>query len=296
MRGLVSGSTTFSTASIPVMCRAIWIASGMASSSMVSAGHSTGNSSWSFDMKLGINNALSSLLIVLSAVAVAPAQASTALPSTDAVVAKMMALDAQRQSELTGYTAVRRYVAVNKKRRAEMLVRVTCASDGAKQFSIVSEEGSGAIRKHLFSKLLNEEAEASRRGTRNSSRLIPDNYEFQLIGQEILETGPAYVLAVVPKTEDKYLIHGRIWVDATDYAIVRIEGQPARNPSFWVHSVHFVHTYQKVHQFWFASSTHTTSHVRFFGPSELTIENSDYALNPPPDRTHDRPQEAKLAK
>jgi len=246
-------------------------------------------------MKSTVKNGFVALLIAISAGPLASAQASSLPPSANAVVAKMMELDAQRQSELAGYAAVRRYVAVNKKRRAEMLVRVTCGSDGAKQFSILSEEGSGAIRKHVFYKLLNEETEASRRGTRNSTRLTPENYDFHLIGQEILETGPAYVLEVVPKTENKYLINGRIWVDATDYAIVRIEGQPARNPSFWVHSVHFVHTYQKVHQFWFASSTQTSSQVRFFGAAELTIENSGYALNSQPGYAHGRPQDAKLA-
>lgn len=245
-------------------------------------------------MKSVIGNPFSALVIVLSAVAVSPAQTSRPL-SSDAVVARMMELDTQRQSELTGYTATRRYVAVNKKRRAEMLVRVTCAGDGAKQFSILSEEGSGSIRRHVFYKLLNEEAEASRRGTRNGTRLTPENYDFQLIGQETLETGPAYVLAVKPKTANKYLINGKIWVNAADYAIVRIEGEPARNPSFWVRSVHFVHTYQKVHQFWFASSTRTTSHILIFGDSELTIENSEYALNPQSDHSQGRPQEARLS-
>jgi hypothetical protein len=93
------------------------------------------------------------------------------------------------------------------------------------------------------------------------------------------------VLAIIPKTENKYLIDGKIWVNAKDYSIVRIEGQPARDPSFWVHNVHFVHTYQRVGQFWFASSTQSTSEVRIFGRSELTIENSDYALNPLKKRT-----------
>jgi len=245
-------------------------------------------------MKSATYNAFSILLIALSTVLVSQAQTGDPLPSADSVVAKMMKFDAERQSELTGYTANRRYVAVNKKRRAEMLVRVTCARDGSKQFSILSEQGSGYIRKHVFYKLLTEETEASGRGTRNSTRLTPENYDFQLIGQETLATGPTYVLAVKPKTANKYLIDGKIWVHATDYAIVRIEGQPAKNPSFWVRSVHFVHSYQKVHQFWFASSTLTTTHIFIFGDSELTIENSDYAVNPPPDHTHDGPQEAQL--
>jgi outer membrane lipoprotein-sorting protein len=239
-------------------------------------------------MKSNFNNAFFVLLIVVSAASVATAQSSTQLPSAEEVVRKMMELDAQRQSELRGYTAVRRYVAVNKKRRAEMQVKVTCAGDGTKMFSIVSEEGSGTIRNHVFHQLLKEEEEASRRGTRNGTRITPENYDFQIIGQEKLTSGLAYMLAVKPKTANKYLIDGKIWVDAADYAIVRIEGQPARNPSFWIHNVQFVHVYQKVHQFWFAASTHTTSQVRFFGTSELNIENSSYVLSPP--------QEARLAR
>ena len=232
-------------------------------------------------MKLTIKNAIFTLAIVVSVATIAAAQAREPLPSAEDVVTKMMQFDAQRQSELTGYTATRRYVAVNKKRHAEMLVRVECASDGGKRFTILSEEGSGSIRKHVFQKLLSEETEASWRGTRNSTRLTPANYDFQILGQESRETGPAYVLDVSPRTPNKYLINGKIWVDANDYSIVRIEGQPSRNPSFWVHSVHFVHTYQKVGQFWFASSTDTTSQIRIFGDSELTIENTDYKLNPP---------------
>jgi len=208
----------------------------------------------------------------------ASAQPSASLPSGDDVVAKMLQFDALRQSQLPGYTAIRHYVAGNNSRRAEMVVRVECASDGAKQFTVLSEGGSSAIRKHIFQKLLNEETEASRRGTRNSTRLTPENYEFKLVAKETIAAGPTYVFEVSPKTPNKYLIAGKIWVNADDYSIDRIEGQPARSPSFWVRSVHFVHTYQKVGQFWFASSTDTKSQIRVFGESELTITSSDYKL------------------
>src|SRR5246500_1093568 len=247
-------------------------------------------------MKLIIKNVLSALIIMISAATIASAQTSDPLRSAEDVVAKMMEFDSQRQSELTGYTATPPSAATKNQRPAEMLVRVSCDSSGAKEFTIVSEEGSGSIRKHVFHKLLSEETEASRRGTRTSTRLIPDNYQFQMVGRETLETGPAYVLSVVPKTQNKYLIDGKIWVDANDYSIVRIEGQPARNPSFWVRSVHFVHTYQKVGPFWFASSTHTTSEIRIFGESELTIDNSDYTLTPPADRMAQANDQASLVR
>lgn len=219
--------------------------------------------------------------VVLGAAASVLSQTSDPTASADDVVANMIRHDAERKSEMTGYTAVRRYAAVNKDRRAEMVVRINASPDGTKQFTVISEEGSSAIRRHVFHKMLNEESDASRRETRNSTRIIPANYTFKLIGRETLESGPAYVFSIMPKADNKYLIDGKIWVDAKDYSIVRVEGQPARNPSFWVHDVHFVHTYQRVGQFWLASSTDTTSEVRIFGRSELTIKDSDFALNPP---------------
>jgi hypothetical protein len=162
-------------------------------------------------MKLAIKIAFSTSAIVLSAVASASSQTSDSLPSADDVVAKMLRGDDERRSELTGYTALRRYVAVNKDRRAEMVVRVDCSSEGTKQFTIISEEGSSSIRKHVIYKMLKEESVASRRETRDGGCIAPANYKFNMIGQDTLETGPAYVLAIIPKTENRYLIDGKIW-------------------------------------------------------------------------------------
>jgi outer membrane lipoprotein-sorting protein len=225
-----------------------------------------------------MNSAISALVVLLTT-ACAVAQTQNTASTADEIVAKMMQLDAQRQERLNGYTATRRYVAVNQQHRAEMMVGVTCGGDGVKQFTILSEDGSHVIRKHLFYKMLKEETEASRRDVRDTTRIIPGNYTFQLLGKDTVVGRPAYVLQLTPKVENKYLINGKIWVDALDYAIVRIEGSPARSPSFWTRNVHFVHTYQKVGPFWFAASTHFDSQLLFFGESELVIENSGYVLN-----------------
>jgi hypothetical protein len=245
-------------------------------------------------MKVPTKTALSIVLIMLS-VGAAGAQPDDALPTADDVVAKMIQLDAQRQALLNGYTATRHYVAVNKHRKAEMLVGVNCTGDGVKQFTILSEEGSHGIRKHVFYKMLREETEASRRNTRNTTRITPTNYGFQLTGDDVIDGRRAYVLQVTPREDNKYLIDGRIWVDATDYSIVRIEGRPARNPSFWTRSVHFVHTYQRVGPFWLAASTHSVSEIRIFGTGELMIENSGYVLNPVGNRATEANYGARVA-
>jgi hypothetical protein len=82
-----------------------------------------------------------------------------------AIVERVLQQDALRRAQLNGYTATPHYIAVNKQRRAEMLVTITCTTNNGKTFTILSEEGSSAIRKHVFYKMLQEEIEASRRDT-----------------------------------------------------------------------------------------------------------------------------------
>src|SRR5258708_22189118 len=186
-------------------------------------------------MEIAMNSVRVALLLGFLTTAIVTAQTDDPQAKADDIDQRVLQQDALRKAQLNGYTATRHYIAINKQRRAEMLVEITCTSNNEKTFTILSEEGSSAIRKHVFYKMLQEEIEASRRDTSGSTRITPDNYEFHLLGKEVMEDRPAYLLRITPKTHDKYLIDGRIWVDASDYSIVRIEGSPARNPSFWTH-------------------------------------------------------------
>lgn len=201
--------------------------------------------------------------------------------SADEVVARMFARDTQRESLEGGYTGNRRYVLDNHgfNKRAEMLVRVKCDSDGTKHFEVVSEEGWKSANKYVLRKMLESEAETSLPLTRPATRMTPDNYSFQMSGSDLLDARPVYVIQVLPKRHDRYLFEGRIWVDAQDYALVRAEGKPAKNPSFWTRSVYFVHQYQKAGLFWFPLSTESITEVRIFGKTQVTISYFDYAPN-----------------
>jgi hypothetical protein len=221
------------------------------------------------------------LLFVCSMLALATGDLSAQAPSAGDVVAKMIDRDRERQATLEGYTARRLYVLENERyhKRAEMLVRMKCVKDGSKEFEIVSSAGWGGVRKHVFPKLLSAETDASQPGSHERSRIIPENYSFQMLGAETVNQRQAYVIAVTPKTANKYLMHGKIWVDAAEYAIVRIEGQPAKNPSFWIKSVHFVHTYSKQGQFWLPLSDNSVTDARIFGATELKIEYFGFVAN-----------------
>jgi len=200
------------------------------------------------------------------------------LPAASHVVAQMLARDAQRQCSLEGYEGMRRYTLVNDHmhKRAEMVVRVRGDEDGTKHFEIVTETGWKAAQKHVLHKMLDSEAEASRPQERVKARLSPDNYEFQMIGSEKAGDRTVYAIDVTPKRREKYLFRGRIWVDAEDYALVRADGNPAKNPSFWTKSVHFLQAYQKSGPFWFPLTTESVTDARLFGTTDLTIEYFEY--------------------
>jgi hypothetical protein len=217
---------------------------------------------------------------VLATIAAGVIDITPPLPGADEVVSRMVERDNQRQSALEGYTAMRRYVLENRdfRKRAEMLVRLTCGRDGSKQFETVSFSGWGGARKLVFSRLLKAETEASDTRVRDDSRMIPQNYSFETVGEEPVNDRPAYVLAVTPKEPKKYLMQGKIWIDAEEYAIVRIEGAPAKNPSIWIRNVRFVRTYAKHGALWLPGTDDSVTDVRVFGSTVLTIEYFDYAL------------------
>jgi len=199
----------------------------------------------------------------------------------DEVIAKLIDHSSQRDTLAGGYTGTRRYVLENQRlsKRAEMLVSVKCDSDGTKHFDVLSEEGWKSANKRVLRKMLESETETSQPPVRPTTNISPENYRFVLLGRDFVESRPVYVIQALPKREDKYLFDGRIWVDAEDFAVVRAEGKPAKNPSFWTRSIHFVQQYHKSGSFWFPVATESVTEARIFGKTEVTISYFDYQPN-----------------
>jgi hypothetical protein len=208
---------------------------------------------------------------------------SAALPGVDEVIEKMVQRDQERRSAFQGYTSVRRYVLENTAyhKQASMLVKMTQRRDGSKDLEIVTSSGWSGARKHVFPRLLEAEAEASRPGNPEDSRVTPKNYSFSMLRTEQVDGRKAYVISVTPKKEKKYLMRGTIWVDAEDLAVVRMEGEPAKNPSFWIKNIQFAHKYSRHGSLWLAASDNSVSDARIFGPTELRVDYFDYVLNEP---------------
>ena len=200
--------------------------------------------------------------------------------STGAIVQRLVENNRDRASRLPECTSKRHYHiefhGFGRNMVADMRVDVTDHGSASRTFHITSESGSHVLLDHVLERLLDNEQDAARNKDQNG--LTPLNYNFTLVGNASEGGRSLFILQVEPKENRKLLYRGRIWVDAKDYAVVRIEAEPAKNPSFWIHSTQIHHVYAKVGDFWLPQRNVSESKTRFGGTATLTIDYGNYAF------------------
>jgi outer membrane lipoprotein-sorting protein len=204
-----------------------------------------------------------------------PALPSLGLPQ---IVAQIQ-LHAQAQTaELRHYQALRHYQVDYRSFSARMDAEVSYDAVQGKSFRIVSQGGSRLLCDKVLKRALESEVEASR--DRGLTALSASNYRFQLTGSESVAGRPAYVLDAQPLTASKFLFRGKVWVDAADFAVVKMETEPARNPSFWISRTLIHYSGAKVDSFWLPRQVRTETKVRIGGTAVLTIDYGTYQVVP----------------
>jgi hypothetical protein len=211
-----------------------------------------------------------------------PPSITTAPLSVDQVINNLVRKDKERAQALRHYESIRVYRLSYRgfpgDRDAEMTVAATYDSPSTKNFKVISQTGSKLIVDRVFKRLLESEKEAAEPDMHARTLLNRDNYNIALTGFESSDKGSQYVLSVSPKTKSKYLYRGKVWVDATDFAVTRIDAEPAQNPSFWTKKSEIHHEYMKVQDFWLPRRNESISYIRLGGRATLTIEYDNYRV------------------
>jgi hypothetical protein len=214
-----------------------------------------------------------------------PPSITTAPLSADQVVDNLIRRDEERTQALRHSESTRvyrlSYRGFPSDRDAEMTVDATFDSPSSKSFKIISQSGSKLIIDRVFKRLLDSEKEAIEPEMHARMLLNRDNYNIAMVGFEAPGTNASdksgqYVLAVYPKERSKYVYRGKVWVDATDFAVTRIDAEPALSPSFWTKKNEIHHEYMKVQNFWLPRRNESISYIRLGGRATLTIEYNDY--------------------
>src|SRR5882724_5546113 len=197
------------------------------------------------------------------------------------IFVELLAHNDLRKTALADYSALRTYQVVDLKGKvhAEEIGRMEFRAPDKKTFVVTSEKGSGLIRHLALNPLISSEIETASGKEHHDSAIAPDNYSLTLLGEQQVGPYRCFVMQAAPKRKDKYLFEGKLWIDVEDYAVVRIEGHPAKKLSFWIERADFVRQYQKIDGFWLPERDETFVQVRLYGKKILTIEHQNYVVN-----------------
>lgn len=212
--------------------------------------------------------------LVLILVALAAAREPSAKPDVNTIVAGMVAARQQNQARVRAYTVKRDYELLDKQQqpKAQVIASITYLPPDQKQYNI--ESSSGGMGGKVLRDIVQKENESPKELQRKE--LSPENYDFQFVGEELVDGRDCYVLFMNPKRQEKDLIRGKIWVDAADYRIHRIEGNAVKSPSWWIRDLYILMSFTSVDGMWLHTSTHAVADVRFKGKYVVETRDLEY--------------------
>ena len=166
------------------------------------------------------------------------------------------------------YRAFRRLEAENGSRKGWIEAITEYSPETGFRYEITAEGGSGYIRSKVLKGVLDGERDVIAQGETARSSLAPSNYTFHANG--IDEDGLANVL-LSPRRKERVLVSGMMALNASDGALVRLQGRLAKSPSFWIKNVDIVRTYERVEGNVVPVALESKAQVRFLGEATLRM-------------------------
>ena len=159
---------------------------------------------------------------------------------------------------------------------SEVLAQIDFVPPDVKTYKILQTRGNSSGER-MVRAILDGEIESSQQ--KHSREISRANYDFVLLRRQDFGVVPEYVLGIFPKRKEKYLLLGQIWVDASTFRIRRIEGVPARSPSFWLKDIHITLQFAQLGNMWVPVTFDGIATVRFLGQYTLAGLNTRSSLS-----------------
>jgi Outer membrane lipoprotein-sorting protein len=220
-----------------------------------------------------------SILICFAVAAGVSAQTQSTVPTSDDIVVRMAQAQAENRTRFLPYIVTRDYKLFEAENRdqakSHVIAEITVVPSGAKKYVIENAEGSG-LAERIVRKALDGEVAVAKDS--RSADITGDNYDFLLVREDKLNGQRCYVLELLPRRKSKNLLRGTIWVDAESYLPYRVEGEPARSPSWWLTDIRIVLLYGYVGPMWIQTSSEATANVRIIGRSSMVWQGVSYQV------------------
>jgi hypothetical protein len=213
----------------------------------------------------------------LAAVAVLSAQAQT--PDLATIVQHVEQVQNDIHGSTRPYEVTRQYLFYegDTKPNADSSVTANMSyyPPDTKEFSIVNSSGAGRGQ-HVVKQVLEHETELANKWRENA--VTNNNYKFTMLGEETLNGRRCYILGLEPRRKVKELLQGKAWVDAADYRIRQIQGEPAKSPSFWIKKLNVTLYFSQVEGMWLQTAVNAVADVRIFGRNILSERDLNYRV------------------
>jgi hypothetical protein len=221
-------------------------------------------------------------LVFLAALAsssqVTPSTAEIKSPDLNLILQRLEDIQHQNPAQSRPYEVTREYKVFrgdDKKPTSEVMAQINFVPPDMKTYKITQARGNSRGAK-MVRELLDRETESAKKG--RSSEISRTNYDFVFLRRQNFGDVPEYVLGTLPKRKDKNLLRGQIWVDASTFRIRRIEGVPAKSPSFWLKNIHITLQFAQLGGMWVPVTFDAIATVRLLGQytlAGLTIRSSE---------------------
>ena len=202
--------------------------------------------------------------------------------TVEQIAARLGEMNERRKAALMSYQSRRTmtvtYEGPLSQGEAAEAVSMVFSAPASKQFTILSTSGAQLIRESVFQRALTAEQDAAGDAAQQTSALNLKNYTMSLAGREQLPVSDCFVLDVAPKVASEFTYSGRVWVHATDFAVVRIQGKPAVNPSPWISEGEFTTDFLKIGEFYFPQRTVSTSNLPLGLHARLSVQYGLYRI------------------
>lgn len=189
------------------------------------------------------------------------------------IVTRMQQAQAQSRTRFRPYLLTREYKLFDKDNpqpSSQVIADITFQPPDHKEYQIKQTSGSGSCEK-VVRRVLDHEAEMSHDvGEFEVSR---NNYDFELLRTDVIDGAPVYVLGLKPKRNDKNLLKGEAYVDASTFLIRRIVGRPAKNPSWMIKDLLLTLNFSEVQGMWMQTGSQAVAQVRFVGKHVFTSQD-----------------------
>ena len=175
--------------------------------------------------------------------------AAAQAPDQAAIIRQIDAAVAARVDNVLDFTDVEHYSVYRGGDEthpvAEMTVRDHYKKGVGKDYTVLSQSGSGMILHFGLKPLIDNEKTINLPGNWEKSWFTSANYEMKLKpgGVQKLNGRDCYVLAITPRGEAPNLIIGTLWADAKDGSLVQIDGVASKSPSAFAGTTHMMRQY-----------------------------------------------------